>query len=184
MTDDLLQKAAERLQLCQNELANARERLVLEPTEANAGAVNIAIVKLEAAQAALQKARIEQDRAAELQKSDTYKADLKRMTEWEREADKLLTQIAGKVTELTKQLDAIQELAKKHNKLALHYGKAGFLHARKISRVWELNQQLKAWQRAVQAAQISNQQPKIVNRPPILSDAAKMLKERYPDAKG
>jgi len=106
------------------------------------------------------------------------------MTEWEREADKLLTQIAGKVTELTKQLDAIQELAKKHNKLALHYGKAGFLHARKISRLWELNQQLKAWQRAVQAAQISNQQPKIVNRPPILSDAAKMLKERYPDAKG
>ena len=183
MTDDLLQKAAERLQLCQNELSNARERLVLEPTEANAGAVNIAIVKLEAAQAALQKARIEQDRAAELQKSADYKTDLKRLTEWEREADKLLTQIAGKVTELTKQLDAIQELAKKHNKLALHYGKAGFL-CPKISRLWELNQQLKAWQRAVQAARIGNPQPKIVNHPPLLSDAAKMLKERYPDAKG
>ncbi len=184
MTDDLLQKAAERLQLCQNELANARERLELEPTEANAGAVNIAIVKLEAAQAALQKARIEQDRAAALQKTEAYKAEEKQLKTLEREANSQLDQAAAAATALAKRLDAIHDLGQKHAKIAARHGGGGFLHTRRFAWAWEVNKQLQTWTRLMQAADIGNPQPKIVNRPPILSDAAKMLKERYPNAKG
>lgn len=181
MTGNQLENAAERVRQFESELAEARTRLETNPTETNAGAVNVASLKLEAARAALLKVQAEQDRAATLQKTEAYKAEEKQLQAWIREANSQLDQAAAAAAALSKRLDAIRDLGQKHAKIAARHGQGSFLHTRRFAWAWEVNKQIQAWTRLMKAAEIGNPQPKTVNRAIPFSAKAKMLKERYPD---
>jgi len=181
MTGNQLENAAERVRQFESELAEARTRLEQNPTEATAGAVNVASLKLEAARSALQKAHAEQDRAATLQKTEAYKAEERQLKTLEREANSQLEQANAAAEALSKRLDAIRDLGQKHAKIAARHGGTGFMYKRRFAWAWEVNKQIQTWTRLMQAADIGNPQPKIVNRVNPLSAMGKMLKERYPD---
>ena len=80
-----LAKCADDVLKFDDELAQAKESLKQNPTNANASAVSIAREKLEGARLALSEAEAEKARAEAIIKSSEYKSAVKRISEDQKE---------------------------------------------------------------------------------------------------
>ncbi len=142
-------KASETVYEFEAELLQAIGNLELEPTNTNAAAVNIAQIKLTAAKKALANAQNERDQDLARFNSNDYKADVKRLGDIDKAADKQLEIVLAQVNEVTEAIGVLEDLAKETKTLRRKLGieKAGFNEYPKFRRIWRLEGLIVQWLR-------------------------------------
>lgn len=113
-----LVETTDRVREFEAELAQAKENLDQVQNDQTASAVSIAELKLGAARKAMSKAKAELDQEKSRVNSSGYAAAVKRLAEIEKEAEKAQGIILGKVDELYKAIDDLEELAKEQYRLS------------------------------------------------------------------
>ena len=176
-----LAKCADDILKFDDELADAKDRLKQNPTNANASAVSIAREKLEGARNALAEAEAEKARAEAIIKSSEYKAESKRMDDIKAEADKLLSEVPAKVVALLEYIDGIDKLSHEYNKIATRHDGGSFSHAWEYARCWRLRSKLMQWHKDWKSAKVGIQQAKPVKHN-YTKEQEKAMKERYKPA--
>ncbi len=178
-----LAKCADDVLKFDDELAQAKESLKQNPTNANASAVSIAREKLEGARLALSEAEAEKARAEAIIKSSEYKSAVKRISEIDKESEKLKDIVLTKFDDLYQAIDNLDELAKGQKKLIAKYktDDIAFLRKGQFRRIFVLQSKLSQWRKDWKAYNTPPRQA-IPVKHNYTSEQKKAMAERYKPA--